>query len=148
MSQYQDLIIPEIEIHEIGRPITPKPEKEISSTEPLVKKTDSIATKAIPKITPLPEPQVLGENIDNSVVINLKNFDWSKFDKVNSKVQIKLLHDQLILAFEEIIETKKVIKKAKSRTNCIFCCQILSIIILIPVAVCAIIAIIFLQHFS
>ena len=147
MSQYQDLIIPGIEIHEIGRPITPKSEKEISSTEPLVKKTDSIATKAIPKITPLPEPQVLGENIDNSVV-NLKNFDWSKFDKVNSRVQIKLLHDQLILAFEEIIETKKVVKKAKQKTNCIFCCQIFLLIILIPVAVCAIIAIIFLKHFS
>ena len=98
MSQYQDLIIPGIEIHEIGRPITPKSEKEISSTEPLVKKTDWIATKAIPEITPLPEPQV---------VIDLKNFNWSKFDKVNSRVQIKLLHDQLILAFEEIIETKK-----------------------------------------
>ena len=96
MSQYQDIIIPKIEIHEIGRLITPKSERKIFSTESSVQKTDSIATKVIPEIVPLPEPQVLSENVDNSAVIDIKNFDWSSFDKVNSKVQIKLVHGQLI----------------------------------------------------
>ena len=146
MSQYQDLIIPEIEIHEIGKLITPKPERKIFSKESSVQKSDSIATKVIPEIIPLPEPKVLSEDIENSV--NLKNFDWRNFDKVNHKIQIKLLHEQLILAFEEIIKANTAIKKSKSKTNCIFCCLILLIIILIPVATCAIIAIIFLQHFS
>ena len=148
MTSVQDLIIPEIETHEIGRLITPTPERKIFKTESLVQRSDSIATKIIPEILPLPKHQVLSENIGNSVGIDLKNFNWSNFDKVNSKVQIKLLHDQLILAFEEIIKANTAIKRAKTKTNCIFCFQILLIIILIPVAICAIIAIIFLQHFT
>ena len=70
MSQYQDLIIPEIEIHEIGKLITPKPERKNFSKESSVQESDSVATKVIPKIIPLPEPQVLGEDIEHSV--NLK----------------------------------------------------------------------------
>ena len=148
MSQYQDLIIPDIEIHEIGKLITPKPERKIFSKESSVQRSDPIATKVIPEIIPLIEPQVLSEDIGNSIEIDLKNFDWRNFDKVNCKIQIKLLHEQLILAFEEIIKANTAIKRAKTKTNCIFCCQVFFTIILIPVAICAIIAIIFLQHFS
>ena len=108
MSQYQDLIIPEIEIHEIGQLITPKPERKNFNKESSVQKSDSIATKVIPKIIPLPEPQVLSEDIEPSV--NFKNFDYRNFSKVNEKIQIKLLHEQLILAFEEIIKANTAIK--------------------------------------
>ena len=146
MSQYQDLIIPEIEIHEIGKLITPKPERKNFNKESSVQKSDSIATKVIPKIIPLPEPQVLSEDIEPSV--NFKNFDYSNFSKVNQKIQIKHLHDQLILAFEEIIKVNTAIKSLKTKTNCISCCVIVLVIILIPVAICAIIAIIFMHHFA
>ena len=146
MSQYQDLIIPEIEIHEIGKLITPKPERKNFSKKSSVQESDSIATKVIPKIIPAPEPQVLSEDIEPSV--NFKNFDYSNFSKVNQKIQIKLLHDQLILAFEEIIKVNTAIKSLKTKTNCISCCVIVLVIILIPVAICAIIAIIFMHHFA
>ena len=138
--KFSDLEIPEIEIHEIGRLITPRSERKNFSTESSVQRSNSIETKIIPEIIPIPGPQVLSEDIDSSFVIDLKTFNWSNFDKVNSKTQITLIHDQLILAFKEIIRINKAIKSVKTKTNCIFCFQILLI--------CATIAIILLQNLS
>ena len=137
--KFSDLEIPEIEIHEIGRLITPRSERKNFSTESSVQRSNSIETKIIPEIIPIPGPQVLSEDIDSSFVIDLKTFNWSNFDKVNSKTQITLIHDQLILAFKEIIRINKAIKSVKTKTNYIVCFQILLI--------CAIIAIILMQTF-
>ena len=138
---FKALQIPEIEIAEIGRLLTPTQDRKIYSKDNSTQKSN-IALEIIPS----PEHQVLSAEKSNEV--DLVRFNWDNFEKVDSDYKIKLLHYQLSLVCKELKRVEKITKKTTSKTNCIIVFSILLFIVLIPIAICAILAFIFLHHFS
>ena len=146
---FKALQIPEIEIAEIGRLLTPTQDRKIYSKDISTQKSNnSIALEIIPS----PEHQVLSAEKSNEVdsfdEVDLVRFNWENFEKVDSDFKIKLLHYQLTLVCKELKRVEKITKKTTSKTNCIIVFSILLFIVLIPIALCAILAFIFLHHFS
>ena len=144
---FKALQIPEIEIAEIGRLLTPTQDRKIYSKDNSTQKSN-IALEIIPSH----EHQVLSAEKSNEVdsfdEVDLVRFNWDNFEKVNSDFKIKLLHYQLTLVCKELKRVGKITKKTTSKTNCIIVFSILLFIVLIPIALCAILAFIFLHHFS
>ena len=100
---FKTLQIPEIEIAEIGRLLTPTQDRKIYSKDNSTQKSNSsIALKIIPS----PEHQILSveksDEVDLSDELDLDNFNWENFDKVDSDFKIKLLHYQLTLVCKEL----------------------------------------------
>ena len=146
---FKTLQIPEIEIAEIGRLLTPTQDRKIYSKDNSTQKSNSSIAL---EIVPSPEHQVLSaeksDEVDLSNEVDLDEFNWENFDKVDSDFKIKLLHYQLTLVCKELRRVGKITKKTTSKTNCIIVFSVLLFIVLIPIAICAILAFIFLHHFS
>ena len=144
---FKALQIPEIEIAEIGRLLTPTQDRKIYSKDSSTQNSN-IALEIIPS----PEHQVLSAEKSNEVdsfdEVDLVRFNWENFEKVDSDFKIKLLHYQLTLVCKELKRVGKIIKETRSKTNCIIGFSILLFIVLIPISICAILGFIFLQHFS